>query len=97
MNGLGPVVYVTTGGYYSLSAYKNIAAAPIVILSILSVIFVFSGYGWWVFIPFVFNAVGAAGDLLSLRVLHPLPAYYLIEDTKDGFNVYATTSHEYNN
>jgi hypothetical protein len=88
MNGIGPVIYATTAGYYRISAYRNITAAPLILLSTLSIIVIFTGYGWWVLIPFLFNAIGSGGDMLSLRVLRQYPGYYFIEDTKDGFTVY---------
>lgn len=88
MKGLGPVVYATTDGYYSVRAYRHIAAAPLVIISLICIIGMFFGLGWWLIVPFVFNAIGAGGDLLSLRTLQRYPADYLIEDTQDGFKVY---------
>jgi hypothetical protein len=91
MNGIGPVMYATTAGYYRISAYKNIAAAPLIMLSTLSIMIISAGYGWWVLIPFIFNAIGSGGDLLSLRVLRKYPVHYYIKDTKDGFTVYEPT------
>lgn len=94
LRGLGPVVYVTTDGLFTVHAYKRVAAAPLVIISIACVFGVFLGIGWWLIVPFVFNAIGAGGDLLSLRVLQRYPTEYLIKDTKDGFDAYKIQMHE---
>jgi hypothetical protein len=91
MRGIGPVVYATTDGYYNVCAYRHIAAAPLAMISLICIIGVVFGLGWWLIIPFIFNAFGAGGDLLSLRVLQRYPADYLIEDTQDGFKVYRNT------
>lgn len=88
MEGLGPVVYVTTGGYFTVNAYRNITAAPLLSLSVICFVGVFLGLGWWMLVPFFFNSIGAGGDLLSLRVLRRYPRHYLVEDTRDGFVVY---------
>jgi len=88
MKDLGPVVYATTNGYLTVYAYRHIAAAPLIIISILCMVGILFGFGWWVIIPFIFNALGAGGDLLSLRVLKRYPDNYLIQDTEDGFTVY---------
>jgi hypothetical protein len=88
MKGLGPVMYVTAHGYFTVHAYRRIAISPLVIVSGLCFLTVSTGMGWWVIVPFVFNAVGAGGDILSLRVLKRYPSGYLIEDTQDGFTAY---------
>lgn len=92
MKGLGPVLFATTKGYYTVQAYRRIAAAPLVTISIFCFVGIFFGIGWWLILPFVFNAIGAGGDLLSLRVLKRYPTKYLIEDTQDGFTVYSSGS-----
>lgn len=97
MKGLGPVVYATTDGYYTVRAYRQIAAAPLLMISLICTIGVVFGLGWWLIVPFAFNAIGAGGDLLSLRVLHRYRADYLIEDTQDGFQIYSNTINHKNN
>lgn len=94
MRGLGPVVYATTRGYFTVYAYRRIAAAPLVIISVLCIVGLFLGIGWWVIVPFIFNSIGAGGDLLSLRALKRYPLDYLIEDTEDGFTAYGNTLSE---
>lgn len=93
LKGLGPVVYATSDGYFSVPAYRRIAAAPLVIISGLCFTGIFFGIGWWLIIPFIFNAIGAGGDILSLRVLHRYPEWYVIEDTQDGFTAYGVFSY----
>ncbi len=97
MKELGPVVYATTRGFLTVHAYRRIAAAPLIIISLLCVIGLFFGIGWWLIVPFVFNAIGAGGDLLSLRVLKRYPEHYLIKDTEDGFTAFKGTVIEHVN
>ncbi len=92
LNGLGPVVYATTEGFFPIIAYKHIASAPLIIVSGVCLILVLLGYGWWVIFPFIFNAVGSGGDLLGLRVLGKFRGSYFVEDTQDGFNIYRTSA-----
>lgn len=92
LKGLGPVIFATTKGYYSVRAYRRIAAAPLVAISFFCLAGSFFGIGWWLIFPFLFNAIGAGGDLLSLRVLKRYPPDFLIEDTEDGFTVYRSGS-----
>jgi hypothetical protein len=91
MKGLGPVIYVTAHGYFTVHAYRYVALAPLVIVSGVCFLTVVVGMGWWAIVPFVFNAIGAGGDILSLRVLKRYPSGYLIEDTQDGFTVYRSS------
>lgn len=97
MKGLGPVVYATTKGFFTVHAYRRIAAAPLIIISVMCMIGVFFGAGWWLLVPFIFNAVGAGGDLLSLRVLKRYPSDFIIEDTQDGFSAYKNMISERSN
>jgi len=94
LKNLGPVVYATTNGFFSVHAYRRIAAAPLIIITGLCFTGIFFGIGWWLIVPFIFNAIGAGGDLLSLRVLNRYPSFYLIEDTQDGFTTYGVFTYD---
>lgn len=93
--GIGPgFAYTTFQEPMGRVRYLTVGLAPLVVLSIASVILAArweAGAGWLIFFA-VINAAGAIGDLwMAWRILHQ-PANAIFYDLADGFAVLAPGS-----
>lgn len=77
------VAYVHAGRPMTVQAYRAVLALPGLVQGVLpAAAGLLLGDGWVLLYGFVMLA-SAAGDLIMLRLLHPLPAHRLVRDHPD--------------
>lgn len=78
------------GQLFPRRAYQIVALAPLVVLTVAGIVltwfFPVSGLLLWLF--WVGNVSGAAGDLITARAVGRLPSLALIADTATGYTAY---------
>jgi hypothetical protein len=79
------------GQLFTRSGYTAVALAPLVVLTLLgiAVTWLWPDVGALLWLGFVGNVSGAAGDLVAVRELRRMPDATLIADTATGFVGYA--------
>lgn len=79
------------GQLFTSRGYTVIALAPLVVLTILGVVvtWLFPDVGALLWLAFVGNVSGAAGDLEAVAQLRRMPDTQLVADTATGFTAYA--------